>query len=127
MIEKTRGIALQQIKYSDSWIVVQLYTRKFGRLSVLIKGMRKKKTDRHNILFQPMFILDLEIYYKPSREMQGLKEFSPAWSPYEIYSNIRKGAVALFLGETLSSVLREESPNEALFDYIEKSVIYFDG
>ena len=69
MLEKTRGIILHQIKYSDSGIVVQMYTRKFGRQSFLLKGMRNKKTGKHSILFQPMFILDLELYYKASREI----------------------------------------------------------
>jgi DNA repair protein RecO (recombination protein O) len=126
MLEKTRGIILHQIKYTDSGIVAQLYTRKFGRQSFLVRGMRNKKSGKHNIIFQPMFILDLEISYKESREMNILKEFSVAYSPYDIYSDIKKSSVAIFLGEVLTSVLREESPHEEMFDYIEKSIIYFD-
>jgi DNA repair protein RecO (recombination protein O) len=127
MLEKSRGIVLHQIKYSDSGIVARLYTRKFGRQSFLIRGMRNRKSGKHNILFQPMYILDLEISYKESREMNVLKEFSVSYSPYNIYSDIKKSSVAIFLGEVLTSVLREESPHEELFDYIEKSIIYFDG
>lgn len=126
MLEKTRGIVLHTIKYSDSGIVVQFYTRKFGRISTLIRGIRNKKSGKHSIMFQPMFIIDMEIYFKPSREMQLLKEFSLARPFYDIHSNIRKSSVALFLGEVLSSVLREESPQEELFDYIEHSMILFD-
>ena len=92
----------------------------------MIKGMRSRKTGKHNILFQPLFILDLELYYKPSHEMQNLKEFSVFFTPYDIYSNIKKSVVAMFLGEVLTSVLREESPHEEMFDFIEKSIIYFD-
>jgi DNA repair protein RecO (recombination protein O) len=58
--------------------------------------------------------------------MNVLKEFSVSYSPYDIYSDIRKSSVAIFLGEVLTSVLREESSHEELFDYIEKSIIYFD-
>lgn len=126
MIEKTRGIILNQIKYTDSGIIARLYTRKFGRQSFLIRGMRSRKAGKHNILFQPMYILDLEISYKESREMNVLKEFSVSYSPYDIYTDIRKSSVAIFLGEVLTSVLREESSHEELFDYIEKSIIYFD-
>jgi DNA repair protein RecO (recombination protein O) len=127
MLEKTRGIVLHQIKYTDSGIVAQLYTRKFGRQSFLIKGMRNRKAGKHNILFQPMFILDLEMYYKPSREIQSLKEFSVSFTPYNIFTDIRKSCVAIFLGEVLTSVLREESPHEEMFDFIEEAVIWFDG
>jgi len=126
MLEKTRGIILHQIKYTDSEIVAQMYTRKFGRQSFLIKGMRNRKTGKHAILFQPMFILDLELYYKQTREMQSLKEFSVSFTPYNIYSNIKKSCVAIFLGEILTSVLKEESPHEEMFDFIEESIIYFE-
>ena len=127
MLEKTRGIVLHQIKYTDSGIISQIYTRKFGRQSFLIKGMRSKKTGKHNILFQPLFILDLELYYKSSREIQSLKEFSVFFTPYDIYSSIKKSAVAIFLGEVLTSVLKEESPHEEMFDFIERSIIYFEN
>src|SRR5665811_1493177 len=127
MLEKTRAIVLNQIKYTDSGIIARLYTRKFGRQSFLIKGMRNKKAGKHNIQFQPMFILDLEMNYKSNREMQILKEFSVSFTPYNIYSNIKKSCVAIFLGEVLTSVLKEESPHDEMFDFIEESIIYFDG
>lgn len=127
MLEKTRGIVLHQIKYTDSGIIAQLYTRKFGRQSFLIRGMRNRKSGRHNILFQPLFILDLEIQYKASREMQVLKEFSVSYTPHDFHSDIKKGCVAIFLGEVLTSVLKEESAHEELFDFIEESIITFDS
>lgn len=127
MLEKTRGIVLHTIKYSDTGIVVQFYTRKFGRISALIRGIRKKKSGKHSIMFQPMFIIDMEMYHKPSRDVQLLKEFSLSGPFYDIQTNIRKSSVALFLGEVLSSVLREESPQEDLFDFIERSMIMFDA
>jgi DNA repair protein RecO (recombination protein O) len=126
MLEKTKGIVLHQIKYTDSGIVAQIYTRKFGRKSFLVRGMRNRKNGKHNILFQPMSILDLEISYKESKEMNTLREFAVSYSPHAIYSDIRKSCVAIFLGEVLTSVLREESAHEELFDYLEESVIYFD-
>ena len=126
MLEKTRAILLHQIKYTDTGIVAQLYTRKFGRQSFLVRGMRNRKTGKHNVLFQPMSILDLEMYYKASREMQVMKEFSSTYTPYNIYSDIKKSSVAIFLGEVLTSVLKEESPHEEMFDYIEEAIVYFD-
>jgi DNA repair protein RecO (recombination protein O) len=126
MLEKTKGIVLHQIKYTDSGIVAQLYTRNYGRQSFLIRGARNKKAGRHNVFFQPMFILDLIAYNKESRSMQTIKEFSVSYTPTDIHTNIKKSCVAIFLGEVLTSVLREESPNEELFDFIEESIIYFD-
>lgn len=127
MLENTKAIILQQIKYSDSGIVVHAYTRRFGRQSVLVRGLRKRQSGRHNIMFQPLFILDFTIYHKESREMQTLKEASVSFSPYSIHSEVMKSSIALFIGEVLSSVLYEEIPNEQLFDFIESSIIYLDA
>jgi DNA repair protein RecO (recombination protein O) len=126
MLSKTSGIVLHQIKYTDSGIIVHLYTREFGRQSVLIRGMRNKKTGKHNVLFQPMFILNLEINIKESRRLQLLKEFSVLYAPSDIYGNIKKSSIAIFLGELLDAVLKEESPHEDLFDFIRESIIYFN-
>jgi DNA repair protein RecO (recombination protein O) len=126
MIEKTRGIVLHQIKYTDSGIIAQMFTRKSGRQSFLIRGARNRKSGRHGVFLQPMFILDIDTYNKESRSMQTLKEFSVHYTPTDIHLNVKKSCIAMFLGEVLTSVLREESPNEALYDYIERSLIYFD-
>ncbi|MCX6261916.1 MAG: DNA repair protein RecO [Bacteroidia bacterium] len=126
MLHKTKGIILHQIKYTDSGVIAQVYTHDFGRLSIMIKGMRSRKSGKHNVLFQPMFILDLIFYYRESRGIQVLKEFSVSYSPAEIYADIKKSCIAVFLAEILTSVLKEESPNFELFDYIEDSIKYLD-
>lgn len=127
MTDKTGAIVLHQIKYTDSGIIVQVYTRNFGRQSVLVRGLRKKKTGRQNVFFQPLSVLDLVIYYRDAESMKTLKEFSVVYAPTDIYNNIIKSCITLFLGEVLTTVLKEEGKNEELFDYISNSIIYFDN
>ncbi|NLA49897.1 MAG: DNA repair protein RecO [Bacteroidales bacterium] len=126
MIESTKAIVLHQIRYSDSSIIIRLFTSKFGRISCMVRGMGNRKAGRNKVLFQPMSVLDLSLSYRESREIQTITDFSPSYSPAAIWSDIRKCTVAIFLGEVLTSVLREESPNEPLFRFIEDSVRYFD-
>ena len=126
MLEKTPAIVLHQLKYTDSGIIVQGYTRKFGRLTFLVKGMRNKKTGRQNVHFQPLSILDLVIYYRESRDIQILKEFSVSYSPTDIQTNLKKSCIAIFLGEVLTSVLKEESPHVELDEYLNDSIVYFN-
>jgi DNA repair protein RecO (recombination protein O) len=126
MLQKSRAVVLHQLKYTDSGIIVQAYAREFGRISLIIKGMRTKKSGKQSVFFQPLTVLDIVFYQKESRSIQILRDFSTWYSPVEIYSDVRKSTVALFLSEILTTVLREESPNQAMFDYIENSIIYFD-
>lgn len=126
MLGKTASIVLHQIKFTDSGIIVHFYTREFGRVPVLIKGMRRNKSGKANSLFQPMSLLDIELYLKSSRQVQLLREASLS-RPYSgIYSDIRKTTVLLFIAETLSTVLVEEIPNHPLFDYIVNSLAWYD-
>jgi DNA repair protein RecO (recombination protein O) len=127
MIVKTRGIVLHQYKYTDSGLIVHYYTRDHGRQSLIMKGIRNKRAGRHNTLFQPLSIHEMEIYYRESRDIQVIKEVTPGFSPSGIYSDIMKTCSAIFLGEVLASVLKEESPNGELFNYLEESVVFFDS
>ena len=43
MLHKTKGIILHQIKYTDSGIIVQAYTRDFGRSVHFDKRDAKQK------------------------------------------------------------------------------------
>lgn len=124
MLLKTKCIILHQIKYSDSGLIVQAYTRESGRLSFMVKGMRSKRSGKHNALFQPLSMLDVILYYKESRNIHLLREFSVSYTPSGIFSDVRKSCIAVFLGEMMSNVLREESQNYELFDHIENSVMY---
>ena len=126
MLDKTSGIVLNQIKYTDSGIVTQVFTRKYGRQSFLIRGIRNRKSGKHAVLFRPLTILDLVIYYKESRSMQSMKEFSLEYAPADIYNNVLKSTIAIFIGEVLTSVLREEGEQNELFDFIRVSIIFLD-
>lgn len=127
MLEKTSGIVLNQIKYTDSGIVTQIFTRKFGRQSFMIKGIRSKKSGKNAVLFRPLTVLDLVVYYRESRNMQTIREISVEYAPADIYTNILKSSIAIFIGEVLTSVLREEGQQDELFDFIRDSVVYLDN
>jgi DNA repair protein RecO (recombination protein O) len=127
MLEKTPGIILHQVKYTDSGNIAQVFTRRFGRQSFMVRGIRNRRPGKQNVHLQPLSIIDIELYYRESRSIHTLKEFSVSFLPADIYNNIIKSSIALFLGEVLTTVLREESPQEELFDYIRDSIIYLDG
>ena len=72
MLEKTRGIYLHHINYSETSIIARIYTEKFGIQSYLIQGVRKRKASFSKSLFQSLFLLDMEVYYRPGRDLQRL-------------------------------------------------------
>ncbi|MFN8242116.1 MAG: DNA repair protein RecO [Bacteroidales bacterium] len=127
MIEKSTAIILHQVKFTDTGVIVQAFTGRFGRLSLLIKGVRNRKAGKHNVYLQPLSIIEVVFYYRQTRSVQSVKEFSVAYAPGDIHVNIIKSSMAIFLSEFLNSVLREETPQEELFGFIKDSIMYFDS
>jgi DNA repair protein RecO (recombination protein O) len=126
VIEKTRGIFLHAVKYSETSLIATIYTEAYGRQTFIVSGVRSKNSTVKASIFQPLYLLDIEIYYKQSREIHRLKNARIA-SPYStIPFDIRKSTQVLFLAEILYKCLREEESNPELFDFIAHSLTLLD-
>jgi DNA repair protein RecO (recombination protein O) len=123
---KSKGIVLHQLKYSDTSLITTIYTSTHGRLSFLLQGARKKKAKLKANLFQPLFLLDLEMYYKNNRQLQKIKEANNAYPFQTIPYDFKKRTIALFLGEILYKTLHEEESNPYLFDFIYNHIKVLD-
>ena len=124
MIQQTKGIVLSSIKYAESSIICRIYTESLGLQSYLINGVRKKKGK--NTYYQPLNILDLEVYHKEKSGLQRIKECKIDYQYQEAPFHIYKSSVLLFLAEVLGKCLKEESGNTGLFSFLKSSLIYFD-
>jgi len=125
MIEKTKGIVLQQIRYGDNSRIVHIYTDLFGKLVFLVKGMGKRSKLQRSFFF-PLSLLDLEISYKPARNMQNIRDASAPVPLINLHTEIRKTTVALFISEILSKTLSEEEANPQLFNFLYHSVLQLE-
>lgn len=126
MLEKTRGIFLHSVKYSETSIIAVIYTEVFGRRSFVINGARGKKSAVKAVAFQPLYLLDLEVYFKEGRDIHRLKDVRIS-NPYStIPFDIRKSSQVIFLSEVLYKCLKEEEPNPGLFNFIFNSLSYLD-
>lgn len=126
MIYKTRGIVLHHIKYSESSIIATIYTEKFGRQGYLIKGVRGKKSKIKANILQPLYLLDMEVYYKPKRDLQQIKELQSAHIFNSLPYELKKSTLALFIAEILYKTIREQEPNTELFKYLYHSILMLD-
>jgi len=118
VIEKTRGIFLHYIDYSDSSVIARIYTERFGQQAYIVSGVRSKKSATRINVFQPLFLLDLEVYHKPGRGVQRLKNARLAVPFSQLPYDVAKSSQAIFLAELLMKCLKEEEGNPELFDFL---------
>lgn len=126
MFEQTRAIVLHNIKYSDSSSITHFYTEKFGRLSVMVRHPKSKKSVSKKSILQPLFLLNINLQHKQNREIQQCKELVNTPVFHNIPFNITKSSIALFLAEFLSKVLKEEETNPPLFEFLSSSIQWLD-
>ncbi len=125
MINKTRGIVLNYIKYGDTSIICKIYTEQFGLQSYIINGIRNSKSKNIG-LFQPLNILDLVVYHKKTSGLQRIKESKLDYAYKTLHLDMKKISVCFFLSEFLTKICQNDDNQKDNFDFMKDSLIVFD-
>ena len=127
-VHKTKGIVLRTVKYGETSVIAAIYTELFGLQSYLVNGVRTttKKGPGKASLFQPGAMLDLIVYHNDLKNLQRIKEFKWGYLYKNIFSDIFKNAVALFMVELLSKTIKQPEQNTDLFHFIEDAFLHLD-
>lgn len=126
MLHTTKGIVLHSLKYSETSIIVKIYTEVFGIQSYLVRGIRKSGSKIKAGLFQPLTLLDLEVYHKENASLQSIREVRVAIPYLTIPTDIRKSSVTIFINELIYKSIREEEPNPVMFGFLWESCLALD-
>lgn len=126
MLVKTEAIVLHSLKYGETRLIVDLYTRETGRLSCIVPLPKTPRSRLKKQFFQPMTLLEVEIDLRQRVQLQKLKDarLLVAWS--SIPFSPEKLALSLFVAEFLYHALRSEQRDEPLFTYISDAIQWLD-
>jgi DNA repair protein RecO (recombination protein O) len=128
MTHKTKGIVLKTIKYGETSLVVTAYTELFGLQTYLVKGVRiqsKRGMGKANV-FQPGALLEMVVYHNELKNLQFIKEFKWSHLYQNLYSDVIKNSVAVFMIELITKSIREPETNAELFYFVENNLILLD-
>jgi len=127
MQHKTRGIVLKTTRYSESSVVAQLFTEKFGLQSYIVHGARKPKAKIGTILLQPMYLLDLVVYHRENSSLQRISYARQVPPLLSIPHDPVKRSVVLFLNEVLYKSLRQQTADTPLFNFVFHAISWWDA
>ena len=127
MLTKTQAIVLHSIKYGETRLIVDMFTRSHGRLSFIVNIPKSAKAKVKKQLFQPLTLLEIEADISQKVQLQKLKDMRLAVPFLSIPFHPHKLAISLFMAEFLYYALRSEQRNELLYDYLENSFLWLDG
>ena len=125
---KTKGVVLKTVRYGETSIIAGIFTELFGLQSYLINGVRvtsKKGSGKANVL-QPGAILDMVVYHNELKNLQRVKEFKWGYVYDNIFFNVFRNSIALFMVELLQRTIKQPEPNPPLFEFVEDAFIHLD-
>ena len=127
MLIKTKGIVLSKLRYRDNDLIVKCFTWHRGVVSYLLRGVLNSKKGHSKVAyFQLLSQLQIEENYRANQSLQTIKDVKLDYNYTSLHTHILKSAIAMFLAEVLSSVLREEEENQLLYNYIETTFRWLD-
>ncbi len=124
-IVKAEAIVLRKTNFKDSSLIVQLYTKQFGRISALLKGARSSKSkigSKVDVLNHTEIVL----YKKEERELHlvtqaNLKNYFP-----NIKEDFEKLKYASAICELILNLIPENENNDRIFRGLIKIISLLD-
>ncbi len=113
-IKIVEAFVLSKINYGDTSKILHVFSRDYGKFSVIAKGSRSKNSLYGRVL-DPLNRVSLSVYKKETREMQ-IVSGADLISHYElIRSDFEASAYAMAVLELIKNLLPDEEVNEVLY------------
>jgi DNA repair protein RecO (recombination protein O) len=93
----------------------------------MLKGILNSRKGRLKVaFFQPLTQLEIVAKTNSSGALGYIKEASISYRYTSLHTDIRKGAVVLFLAEVLTQCIRQQEIEPQLFQYVETTLQWLD-
>ena len=114
MIINTPAIVLKSFPYGDTSLIARCFSKDNGKISLIIKGARSKKSSKAS-QFQPLSYIDTIYHYKPNRKLQILTkaDFLQYWP--KIIDDLHKISLSMAILELTDRTLSENDSHPELF------------
>lgn len=114
----TEGIVVRTIKYGETSLILDVYTKDRGMVSCIAGGVRKRKSQLHASVFQLLQPIKLTMYYKDGDRLSRIKEASPLTIVESLTRHPIKRVIVLFMAELLQKSIKEKEYNPGLYDFL---------
>lgn len=111
-------ITLRSIKYNDSRAIVHCLSREAGRISLIVNDGNTPAARRRRALMLPGSSFSCIIDMRENRALQSVRELMPG--RVMMLDNPVATSIILFACDFLATLLRDNQPDELLFDYVDR-------
>jgi len=117
-----KGILLKKTKFSETGIVLNVFTEKYGYRSFMVKSANSKKNGIHLSGLAPLSILEITAHISEKDKLQFIQQLTLNFPYHHILFDLKKTSILMFLNEVLLKLLIHKAEDEVLFRFIESQL-----
>jgi DNA repair protein RecO (recombination protein O) len=114
-IQKTEALVLRRRDFRETSLIVDFYTRDFGKVSGLLKGFRVVPPKFASTL-EPFSLNEIIFYPKRNSSLHLVSQADDRHPFKGIRQELGKATMALFMMELIQAIMQQEDRNEEVFD-----------
>lgn len=114
VITKSEAIILRKTKFSDTSLIIQLYTRENGKISALLKGARSPKS-KIGSKIDLINHVEIIFYNKVEKDLQLVTQVNLINHYPHIREDLEKIKYASAVCELVLKLIPENEPNDKIF------------
>lgn len=125
-LRNTRGIIFRSVKYSETSLILDIYTLDFGLKSYIISDVRKSKTKNSASLLQLLNVIEFTYYPSEADKLSRIREYNIHYKYLNLTYEVIRTSVGLFILELSRNAIKEKEENNKLYHFIENKLIQLD-
>ena len=114
-LESTSGIVLKTFSYGETSKIIRCYTKDFGKISLIAKGVKTSKTLQTGYL-EPINCISINLYYNSKRQLQIFSKAEFDQPFLSIKTSIKKLSYSFAVIELIDKTVNGEESHHQLFD-----------
>ena len=123
MRSKAELIVISCTKFGENSIVLHTLSKEYGRRGFLVRVSPKTAM----ALFLPLNILEAEVTENPKSDLWYARNFVCVSPLNGIRGNIRKNTMTLFMSEVLFRVVKDQTDEDGLADWLKGQILALDA
>lgn len=117
-IIRSSGVVIRRMNYSESSLIVDIFTESHGLSGFIISGVRKAKPKTSPVLFTPGYQLSVVFYEREPHKLWRIKEASIEQRLDRTPFDIIRGNTALCMCEVIKKIVHPYDPNSSLYHFL---------
>lgn len=115
---KDKAVVLSRLPYSESSLIVNLFTLESGLQTFLFQGAKKKK----GLILFPLELVEITYYKRNDSSLLKLSEMQGLEPLHHLLGNPLKSSIAFFISELMLICLRDNHQDPKLFQFLTEEI-----